>query len=94
MLNASQLFHKVGLRPAPFFVVLTALLELIAGFGLISGVYPRIGALIAATIPICGLRYVPSARPQVAMAISRHRIHVLLGYRGPLRDPPAVSWSP
>lgn len=48
--RASQLFDKVGFRPAPFFVVLTALLELVAAFGLISGLYPRIGALIAAAI--------------------------------------------
>jgi putative oxidoreductase len=48
--RASQLFDKVGFRPAPVFVVLTALLELIAAFGLISGLYPRIGALIAAAI--------------------------------------------
>lgn len=50
--RASQLFDKAGFRPAPFFVVLTALLELIAALGLISGLYPRIGALIAATILI------------------------------------------
>ena len=48
--RASQPFDKVGFRPAPFFVVLTALLELIAAFGLISGLYPRVGALIAAAI--------------------------------------------
>jgi putative oxidoreductase len=48
--RASQLFDKVGLRPAPVFVVLTALLELVAAFGLISGLYPRIGASIAAAI--------------------------------------------
>jgi putative oxidoreductase len=48
--RASQLFDKVGFRPARVFVVLTALLELIAAFGLISGLYPRIGALIAAAI--------------------------------------------
>jgi putative oxidoreductase len=50
--RASQLFDKVGFRPAGFFVVLTALLELTAGFGLISGFYPKIGALMAATILI------------------------------------------
>jgi putative oxidoreductase len=50
--RASQLFDKVGLRPAPFFVVLTALLELIAALTLISGLYRWIGALIAATILI------------------------------------------
>jgi putative oxidoreductase len=50
--RASQLFDKVGLRPAPFFVVLTALLELIAALTLISGLCRWIGALIAATILI------------------------------------------
>jgi putative oxidoreductase len=50
--RASQLFDKVGFRPAAFFVVLTALLELIAAFGLISGLYPRVGAMMAATILI------------------------------------------
>jgi putative oxidoreductase len=48
--KASQLFDKVGFRPAPFFVVLTAVLELIAGFGLITGLYPRLGGMLAATI--------------------------------------------
>lgn len=50
--RASLLFHKVGFRPAPVFVVLTAILELIAAVGLISGLYPRIGAWIAATVLI------------------------------------------
>jgi uncharacterized membrane protein YphA (DoxX/SURF4 family) len=48
--RASQLFDKIGFRPPRFFVVLTALLELVAAFGLISGLYPKAGALIAATI--------------------------------------------
>ena len=48
--RASQLFDKVGLRPPRFFVVLTAMLELVAAASLISGTYPRIGALIAAGI--------------------------------------------
>ena len=50
--RASGLFDKVRLRPPRFFVVLTALLEVIAAFGLISGLYPRIGATIAAGILI------------------------------------------
>ena len=37
-------FAKLGLRPPRFFVVLTAMLELIAAFGLITGLYPRLGA--------------------------------------------------
>lgn len=48
--RAMVLFGKVGLRPARFFVVLTAAMEFIAAFGLISGLYPRLGALIAATV--------------------------------------------
>jgi putative oxidoreductase len=48
--RASQFFDKAGLRPARFFVVLTAGLELIAAASLMSGFYPWIGALIAATI--------------------------------------------
>jgi putative oxidoreductase len=50
--RASGVFDEVGFRPPRFFVVLTALLEVIAAFGLISGWYPRIGATIAAGILI------------------------------------------
>ena len=50
--RASQLFDKIGLRPPRLFVVLTASLELIAAFGMITGLYPRLGALIAATVLI------------------------------------------
>jgi putative oxidoreductase len=50
--RASQFFDKLGFRPARFFVVLTAAMELVAAFGLISGLYPRLGALIAATVLI------------------------------------------
>jgi putative oxidoreductase len=48
--RASQLFEKIGFRPARFFVVFTSLMELVAAVGMITGLYPRIGALIAATI--------------------------------------------
>jgi len=48
--RASGFFDKARLRPPRFFVVLTALLEVIAAFGLISGLYPRVGATIAAGI--------------------------------------------
>jgi putative oxidoreductase len=48
--RASQLFDKVGFRPARAFVVLTTLLELTAAFGLISGLYPRLAAVIAAVV--------------------------------------------
>jgi putative oxidoreductase len=50
--RASELFDRIGFRPAPVFVVLTALLELVAAIGLISGLYPRIGGLMAAAILI------------------------------------------
>jgi uncharacterized membrane protein YphA (DoxX/SURF4 family) len=48
--RASQLFDKIGFRPPRLFVVLTALLELTAAFGMITGLYPRLGALIAAGV--------------------------------------------
>lgn len=48
--RASQLFEKIGFRPTRFFVVFTSVMELIAAVGMITGLYPRIGALIAATI--------------------------------------------
>src|SRR5208282_2486895 len=50
--RASLLFDKVGFRPPRFFVVLTTGLEIIAAFGLISGLYPRVAAVFAATILI------------------------------------------
>ena len=48
--RASGLFDKVGFRPPRFFVILTAFLEVTAAFGLISGLYPRLAAVIAAGI--------------------------------------------
>jgi putative oxidoreductase len=48
--RASGLFDRVGLRPPGFFVILTAFLEVTAAFGLISGLYPRLAAVIAAGI--------------------------------------------
>jgi putative oxidoreductase len=50
--RASVLFDKVGLRPARFFVVLTTALEVIAAFGLISGLYPRFASVVAAVVLI------------------------------------------
>jgi putative oxidoreductase len=50
--GAAVLFDKVGFRPPRFFVVLTTLLEVIAAFGLISGLYPRLAALVAALVLI------------------------------------------
>jgi putative oxidoreductase len=48
--HASVLFDKVGFRPPRPFVVLTTVMELIAAFGLISGLYPRVAAVVAATV--------------------------------------------
>jgi putative oxidoreductase len=48
--RASILFDKVGFRPARPFVLLTTSMELVAAFGLISGLYPRTGAVIAAIV--------------------------------------------
>ena len=48
--RSAGLFDKIGFRPPRFFVILTALLELVAAFGMVTGLYPRLGAAIAATI--------------------------------------------
>ena len=50
--RASVLFDKVGFRPARPFVLLTTGMELVAAFGLISGLYPRTGAIVAAIVLI------------------------------------------
>jgi len=54
--RASVLFDKVGFRPPRLFVVSTALLEVVAAFGLISGLYPRLAAL-AAMVVLLGAAY-------------------------------------
>jgi putative oxidoreductase len=48
--RAAILFDKVGFRPARPFVFLTVALEIVAAFGLISGLYPRIAATVAAIV--------------------------------------------
>lgn len=48
--KASEFFGKIGFHPPRFFVVLTATMETMAAVGLIFNLYPRLGALIAATI--------------------------------------------
>lgn len=48
--RAALLFDKVGFRPARPFVVFTATLELIATVGLVSGLYPRVGAVLASAV--------------------------------------------
>jgi putative oxidoreductase len=54
--RASLLFDKVGLRPSRFFVLLTVALEIVAAFGLISSLYPRLAA-ITATVVLLGASY-------------------------------------
>jgi len=48
--RASVLFDKVGFRPARAFVVLTTVMEVTAAFGLVSGLYPRVAATMAAIV--------------------------------------------
>ena len=50
--GAAEFFHRVGFRPARFFVIVTAALEAVAALSLILDVYPAIGATVAATILI------------------------------------------
>jgi putative oxidoreductase len=54
--RAAVFFEKAGLRPAPPFIVLTAILELVAAVGLVSGLYPRIGAIVG-TVVLAGATY-------------------------------------
>ena len=54
--RASLLFDKVGFRPPRFFVVLTTFLEVTAAFGLVSGLYPRVAAIVA-TVVLVGAAY-------------------------------------
>ena len=48
--RASVLFDKVGLRPPRFFVILATVMEVVAAIGLVTGLYPRLAALVAATV--------------------------------------------
>lgn len=48
--KAAEFFTKIGFRPPHFFVVFTAAMEAVAAVGLVFNLYPRLGALIAATI--------------------------------------------
>jgi putative oxidoreductase len=50
--RAAILFDKVGFRPARLFVLLTTSMELVAAIGLISGLYPRTAAVVAAIVLI------------------------------------------
>ena len=93
--RASQLFDKIKFRPPKFFVVLTAVLELVAAFGMITGLYPQLGAFIAASDTRrrrMGDRH--HSPVEVAMAASRRRVHAVLGGDVPLRRLPAMSANP
>lgn len=47
---ASQTFAKAGLRPPLLFVWLTIVLEVLAGIGLVSGLYARAAAALAVAV--------------------------------------------
>jgi putative oxidoreductase len=47
---ASQTFAKAGLQPARFFVILTIVLEIVAGLGLALNVQPRLAAALAVAV--------------------------------------------
>lgn len=47
---ASQTFDKAGLRPPRAFVVITIVLELLAGAGLVLGIYPKFAAALAVVV--------------------------------------------
>jgi putative oxidoreductase len=51
--RAAEFFDKIRFRPPRFFVVLTALLEVVAMMSLVFDIYRQIGALIA-----CGILFV------------------------------------
>lgn len=53
---ASQTFAKAGLRPARAFVVLTILVEVLAGLGLAFNIYPQVAAGLAAGV-LAGASY-------------------------------------
>lgn len=47
---ASQTFAKAGLKPPRAFVILTIAMELLAGTGLVLGVYPQFAAALAVLV--------------------------------------------
>ncbi|SDH29150.1 putative oxidoreductase [Pseudomonas benzenivorans] len=53
---ASQTFAKAGLHPARAFVVLTIVVEVIAGLGLVLNIYPQVAAALAAGV-LAGASY-------------------------------------
>ena len=90
--GASHTFAKLGLRPPRFFVVFTSMMELTAAFGLISGLYPRLGALIAATILVVAAWAIAKLHgPKWRWQHPGDRIHAVLGRGLPVRRVPALS---
>ena len=53
---ASQTFAKAGLRPPTVFVILTIVLEVIAGLGLVLNIQPRLAAALAVAV-LAGASY-------------------------------------
>jgi putative oxidoreductase len=47
---SSVTFDKAGMRPARFFVVLTVILEIVAGLGLVLNIQPRLAAVLAMAV--------------------------------------------
>lgn len=53
---ASQTFEKAGFRPGKLFLFITVALELLAGAGLVLGIYPQVAAVLA-VIVLAGASY-------------------------------------
>lgn len=53
---ASQTFEKAGFRPGRTFVFLTVALELLAGIGLVTGIFAEIAAALAVVV-LAGASY-------------------------------------
>jgi putative oxidoreductase len=47
---ASVTFEKAGFRPGRMWVILTVMLEVLAGIGLVLGIYERVAACLAVTV--------------------------------------------
>lgn len=54
--RAALTFEKVGLRPGRRFVLLTVTLEVIAGIGLVAGIFEKIAAALAVLV-LAGASY-------------------------------------
>jgi putative oxidoreductase len=56
MERASETFARAGLRPARAFLILTILMEIVAGLGLAFNIYPRVAAALAVAV-LAGASY-------------------------------------